>query len=149
MGLRTLLYRQWYIWSWRVRHWLLDTRQGAIAQILVFVLSIIVWLLAAVRIIVTVAMNPPVATGQLDPVKAAFVIDDIIIYLIVILVAVAVSIAMRPKTSSPAPTEGDMPTVEDGQPVRDCFGDVWIDDSFLLAWKVVGKTPIRTKGGKK
>jgi hypothetical protein len=42
----------------------------------------------------------------------------------------------------------DGPTTEDGQAVMRYWGTHWIDDTFQLAWKVVGRDPIKAKGGK-
>lgn len=64
--------------------------------------------------------------------------------LIILLIAVAISYAMRPKTSAPAPASGDAPSTEDGQVVKHHFGTCWVEDQFILAWKVVSHTPIKS-----
>ena len=66
------------------------------------------------------------------------------------IVFAVVAYAMRPKTEQPQAREVSSPTVEDGTAAKDYFGTCWInhDDNFLLGWKVVGRDPIRSKGGK-
>lgn len=73
----------------------------------------------------------------------------VIYYIIIALLALAVSMALRPKVDSTAAAVQDKtPTTEDGLAAKHHFGEVWVDDEFLLAWKVVGTIPIKTKSGK-
>ncbi|HEX7375151.1 MAG TPA: hypothetical protein VF277_09255 [Steroidobacteraceae bacterium] len=72
-----------------------------------------------------------------------------IIAIILAIVAAILSVALAPKPQPPKPQQGTAPSSEDGQTCRDHFGTVWVDDSFLLAWKQMGTDPIKTSGGKK
>jgi hypothetical protein len=56
---------------------------------------------------------------------------------------------MAPKLEQPAPGQENTPEVEDGQAVIEVYGTVWIDSPFILAWKMVGRDKIKSKGGKK
>lgn len=72
-----------------------------------------------------------------------------IVSLVLLLISAYVSYASRPKVEPPKPQEADAPSVEDGQAVKHHFGTVWINDEYVLAWKMMGTLPIKTKGGKK
>lgn len=142
MGLISHVKRLRYVWAWRARYWWMDTRSGEYAQRMLFFLGVVVFVLQMIKVAVAATTAPPPG----EPVKAIY---WWVVQLIIILVAAAVSYSMRPKTQTPPPASGDAPTVEDGQSVKHHFGEVWVEDEFLLAWKQMGTIPIKTKGGKK
>lgn len=70
--------------------------------------------------------------------------------LIVALVVAIVMVALMPTPKTESPTASlDTPSVEDGQSVVIHFGRCRVTTPALLAWKVIGRTPIQTSGGKK
>jgi hypothetical protein len=142
MGLILRARRACGIWHWRLRYWWLDTPAGRHAQLWAFALSVLATLLQLVRIAVAAVVPPSPGT----PRQAVY---WWVVQLIILVVSAAISYAMRPKTEKPKPAAGEAPTVEDGQAVKHHFGTVWIEDEFILAWKVTGTVPIKSKGGKK
>lgn len=142
MGLIAYAKRQQYVWTWRARYWWMDTRSGEYAHRLLFCMGIVVFILQMIKVGIAAAVRPPAG----EPAKAIY---WWVIQLIIVLVAAAVSYSMRPKPQHPTPQSGDAPTVEDGQSVKHHFGECWVEDEFLLAWKLMGTVPIKTKGGKK
>lgn len=144
MELTARLRRLRYVWGWRLRYWYMDTRAGTRAQVAGFCLAVLVAVLQLVR--VAVAALAPRATDA--PAQAVY---WWVVQLIVLIVAAAIAYALRPKPPQQQERKIDPPTVEEGTAFKDYFGTCWIehDDSMLLAWKVVGRDPIRTKAGKK
>jgi hypothetical protein len=68
------------------------------------------------------------------------------------IVSAVLSIALRPKVKPPpAATMSDvnLPTIKSGTPVYVVFGDVWIDNWFVLWYGDMSTTPIKEKSGKK
>lgn len=141
MGLITGAKRLHYRWSWRARYWWLDTSEGASARVTAFGLALLVVVLQLIRVSVASALPPPPG----EPVKAFY---WWVVQIIVALIAAAVAYYARPKIEAPAPREGQAPTTEDGQSAKRHWGTHWIGDEFLLAWKVVGRDPIKGDGGK-
>lgn len=142
MGLIAHLRRLHYVWSWRWRYWWLDTPSGAQAHRWALGLSLFVLAIQVIRLCIAAALPMP-------PDAPAKSIYWWVVQLIIAIVAAAVSYAMRPKVEPPKPQDANVPTVEDGQAVKHHFGTVWISDEFILAWKMMGTIPIKTKGGKK
>lgn len=142
LSLKIRLQRSCTTWKWRVRYWWLDTPDGQRAQLWSFALAVLVLILQLVRTAVAAVVPPPPGT----PRQAVY---WWVVQLIILMVSAAISYAMRPKTEKPKPQAGEAPTVEDGQSVKHHFGTVWVEDEFILAWKVTGTVPIKTKGGKK
>lgn len=142
MGLITFLRRRAYVLRWRLRYWYLDTERGQRFRVGGFIVALlacvgdVVWMVAA-------ATAP--ARGA-----PAHAVADWIVYLIILIISALISYAMRPKPENAKPQQIESPSTQDGTPVKDVFGTVWIDhdESFLLAWKIVGRDPIRSKGGK-
>ena len=134
-------HRVGYVWYWRARHWWLDTQGGRVAQITTAVLLALGTVAETVHVTLS-ALAPP-AGGA--PHQA---IIGVIIVLIVALVAAVVAIAMMPKPKQPAAQQAQTPVTDDGQNARRAYGAVWVDDSFLLAWAIVGRDPIKASGGK-
>ncbi|MDR1936843.1 MAG: hypothetical protein LBS49_14945 [Candidatus Accumulibacter sp.] len=83
------------------------------------------------------------------PREAIFAISNLIYYLVALVVSVLVSWATRPKPEKPEAQTATAPQVKDGAAVVRVYGDVWIDDSIVLAWRQAGTQAIKTKGGKK
>jgi hypothetical protein len=121
----------------------MDTQPGLVANITVCVLLALIAIAALVRMVVMALISPPA------PDAPASAIAPWIIYLVVAVVAAAVAYAMAPKLEQPAPGQENTPEVEDGQAVIEVYGTVWIDSPFILAWKMVGRDKIKSKGGKK
>ncbi|ODU53495.1 MAG: hypothetical protein ABS98_00605 [Lysobacteraceae bacterium SCN 69-48] len=71
-----------------------------------------------------------------------------VVQLVIAVISAVIAYALRPKVEAPKPGEADMPTTEDGRAVPEAHGTVWIEDEFMLAYKVVGRVPIKS-GGKK
>lgn len=70
------------------------------------------------------------------------------IALLVISLFVAAS-AKRGTNAKPALlTDFGVPTVEDGRPVAEVFGTVWIDDPNILWYGDLDTYPIKASGGK-
>ncbi len=141
MGLIDRIKARREVFIWRVRYWWLDTPGGARAQVATFCLAILVVVLQLIRAAVE-ALAP---TPQ-EPVQAIY---WWVVQLIIAIVAAVIAYAARPKPQAPTPVEGKAPVTEDGLAVPDHFGTCWVQDEFELAWKVTGRTPIYSKGGKK
>ena len=133
MGLSERCRRLRYVWSWRIRYWWFDTRSGEYAQ------RGLRW------VAVLLALAAPAASP--DGLNQALVWW--VWAIIVIAAAAAASYAAMPKQKPPAPQEGEAPTVEDGKAVIHHFGECWIENEFILAWKQMGTEAIKSKGGKK
>ena len=142
MGLIESIQRLHYVWSWRVRFWWLDTRSGERAHLIVMALAALVAAAQLLRMFVAAVVPPPPS----EPVKSIY---WWVVQLIIAIVAAAISYAMRPKPQPPTPSAADAPTTEDGLAAKHYFGTCWVTDEFLLAWKLMGTEPIKTKGGKK
>jgi len=132
------LHRQAYIWSWRVRYWLLDTRVGSV----VAVASLLACAVAATML---ARLGWQMATDRTVPQHAEITLAA---YLIIMLVSAIISWALTPKPKEPKPQSAEAPTVEDGQDIRMIFGTVWIDDPIVVAWKTMGTDKIRRSGKK-
>ncbi|MBE2232869.1 MAG: hypothetical protein IAE85_05185 [Anaerolinea sp.] len=142
MGLITRARRLHYVWSWRLRYWWLDTPAGAQAQMGVLAFAALVVIIQLIRMAM-VALVPP-SPGE--PAKAIY---WWVVQLIIAIVSAIISYAMRPKVEEQKPQAGKAPSTQDGQAVKDHFGTVWVEDEFILAWKMMGTDRIRSKGGKK
>lgn len=143
MGMIGFVRRRCYVWSWRLRYWYLDTPGGQKARIGTVIVSLLVCVVDALWMLI-------LATAPRPPSAPAHAIADWIIYLIILIISAAISYAMRPKPENAKPQNVESPTTQDGASAKDYFGTCWIDheDRFLLAWKMVGRDPIRSKGGK-
>lgn len=139
------LRRARYVVGWRLRYWWMDTEGGAKTRATVLVLAALAALLQLVRMAVEAVRPTEQVVGE--PALAYWWV----VQLIILIVAVAVAYAMRPRPEAPQERAIDPPTVKDGTAIKDHFGTVWVehDDSFLLAWKIVGRDAIKSKGGKK
>lgn len=143
MGLIAPIRRLHYVWSWRLRYWWLDTPAGERAHYWALGFSLVVFTVQVVRLCVAAALPGP----HDAPVQS--VIHWWVVQLIIAVVLTVVSYALRPKVEPPKPQDAQAPTVEDGQAVKHHFGTVWIGDEFVLAWKMMGRIPIKSGGGKK
>lgn len=126
----------------RARYWYLDTDAGKRAQVAVFATSVVL----LIAQIVWLSVSAVIATRSETPVSASWPVW--VVQLIIAVISAIISYALRPKIEPPKPGEMNSPTVEDGRAIPEVHGTVWIEDEFLLAWKVVGRVPIKT-GGKK
>lgn len=127
---------------WRVRYWWMDTEVGKQAQIAMLCLLVLIVIMELIRMSVAAFMPPPPG----EPVKAIY---WWVVQLIIAIVSAIISYAMRPKVEEQKPQAGKAPSTQDGQAVKDHFGTVWVEDEFILAWKMMGTDRIRSKGGKK
>ena len=141
MGLSGRARRLHYVYSWRLRYWWLDTRQGEIARRIVMYAFALIAVVQALRM-ANAAAQPP------QPVVEA-IWPWWVIQLIIMLVSAAISYALAPKPEAPKPQEIDAPTTEDGLSAKHHFGTVWVGDECLLAWKMTGTEAIKSDGGKK
>jgi hypothetical protein len=138
--MRERIRRVRHVWSWRARYWWLDTPGGAQAHVLALCMSLLVVIIQIIYAAVA-ALTP-------HPSGPQHAIIWWVAYLIVALVAAAVSYALRPKPESAKATEAQGPTTDDGQSVVRYWGTHWIDDEFVLAWKITGRDKIKASGGK-
>lgn len=129
--------------QWRVRYWWLDTESGAHAHVGAFVVACLVLVYQLFKIALRVMLPPPA------PVEPQQAIVWWVVQLIIAIIASAIAYVLRPKTPKPTETKQDGPTVEDGLCIDDHFGEVWITEPHLMAWKKVGTQKIKSKGGKK
>jgi hypothetical protein len=143
MGLTDRARELRYVYGWRLRYWWLDTSAGRRAHIVTLCLAVLLVLIQLVRLAVTALVPPPPDA----PVKAIY---WWVVQLIIMVVAAVVAYALRPDPPKAAERKVESPTVEDGTPIKDHGGTVWIehDDNRLLAWKVVGRDAIKSDSGK-
>ncbi len=72
--------------------------------------------------------------------------------LAVMIVSMILSYALRPKPKAPPAQQlkdVHLPTIEQGTPVPVVFGNVWIDQWFVMWYGDMRVTPIKSSGGKK
>lgn len=132
-----------YVYGWRLRYWWMDTESGKRARLGALAAAVLVAVYQVARMAVEVLV--PLAAGE--PVRAY----GWVVQLIIMVAAAVVAYALRPDPPKAAERKVETKTVEDGTPVKDYGGTVWIDhdDNNLLAWKVVGRDAIKSDGGKK
>src|SRR5690606_118173 len=139
---RTGLRRLWYVASWRVRYWWLDTRAGLVAQLLVSLAFVVVGCWSAWRGYTTVV---DFRGGEIPTNHA---IANWVVYAIMFVVSIIVSLALAPSIKGSPAQKGQVPVVEDGAVIRRIYGPVWIKDPVMLAFKPTGTVAIRKKAGK-
>ncbi|MGH8075620.1 MAG: hypothetical protein ACREO4_16340 [Lysobacter sp.] len=132
-----------YMYTWRVRYWWMDTTGGRRAHIVALCIGVLLVIIQMARLAVAALVPPPPGA----PMKAIY---WWVIQLIILVVAAAVAYALKPDPPKAAERKVESPTVEDGTPIKDHGGTVWIehDDNRLLAWKVVGRDAIKSDSGK-
>lgn len=138
---RNRLYERLDDVRWRIRYWWMDTDAGNRTRVACICLAALVAIVQVIR--VTVATVLPHATDE--PVRAIY---PWVVQLIIAIVSAIISYAMRPKPQGVSQSQQEMPTVDDGQSIPEAYGDVWIDEEFIAAQKVIAVEPIK-KGGKK
>lgn len=139
MGLsRVRIAKLGYVWYWRARYWWMDTEAGTQAHIAAFCVAVLLAIVHFIKMF-TVAPVPG------EPVKAIY---PWVVQLIIAVVMALISYALRPKIEGVQPSNQAAPTVEDGQGIHEAHGDVWIEDQFINAQRVVGQEPIKSKGKK-
>lgn len=142
LSLIQLCQKKAHVYRWRLRYWWMDTKSGHAANVTAFCLAVLVVIAQLIRMAVPALLPAPAG----EPAKAVY---WWVVQLVIAIVAAAVAYSMRPKVETPKPQSGQAPVINDGLAARHIGGTRWIDDSFLLAWKIVATRPIRTKGGKK
>lgn len=142
MGLSDRIKRWRYVYGWRLRYWWLDTPAGLHTRFMLIGFAG----LGVIAEVVTaaVAAARPIPAGQPRQAVVWFVI-----WLVVALLAAIATYMLASKPKPPTNQPSSTPTTEDGQAVRHHFGTCWSDDSFLLAWKMMGRQAIKSGGGKK
>lgn len=137
-SIRKRIERLHYVWSWRLRYWWLDTPGGARAHRWTFAVSLVATVLQVTNLFVrAMAPRPPNQPAESYG------------WIVILIISVIIAYAMRPKPQNAKPQDAQGPTVTDGQSVKRHYGEVWISDEFVLAWKMMGTEPIKSKGGKK
>lgn len=142
MGLIDTIKRWRYVYGWRLRYWWADTPGGQHARFMLIgfaALGVIGQVVAA-----AIAATRPVAKDHPREAVVWFVI-----WLVVALVSAVAAYMLAGRQKAPSTQNASTPTSNDGQSVKHHFGTCWTDDSFLLAWKIVGRTAIKSGGGKK
>lgn len=143
MGLIARIRRWRYVYGWRLRYWWLDTPSGLHTRLGLAVVCSLLVIGNAIALAVKVATPPPKDQPQ-------HAVVWFVVWAVIILVSAIIGFLLAAGGAKQQPTapQGDTPTTDDGQSVRDYFGTCWVDDSFLLAWKLMGRSPIKSKGGK-
>lgn len=142
MGLIAHLKRWRYVYSWRLRYWWMDTPGGLHARFMAIGFAF----LAVVGQVVKAAIVSARPVPNDRPREALI---WFVVWLVVALAAAVAAYMLAGRAKPPTTQNNNTPTSEDGQSVKHHFGTCWSDDSFLLAWKIVGRDPIKSKGGKK
>lgn len=142
MTLRDRIRRWRYVYGWRWRHWWLDTHAGRVTQLTAGMCVVIAIAAGVVHHVVAAALHPE------QPHQA------VLWWVVWLVVTLVVSLYLALTASKPAAQKSDQqittPTTKDGQSAVRHYGTVWIDSPAMLAWKVTGRDPIKTKsGGKK
>ena len=127
-----------HVWYWRARYWWMDTEAGAQTHVVAFCVAVLVTIVELIKMFTTVP-------APAEPVKAVY---QWVVQLIIAIVMALISYALRPKIEGVQPSNQAAPTVEDGQGIHEAHGDVWIEDQFINAQRVVGQEPIKSKGKK-
>lgn len=136
------LYARYDDARWRLRYWWLDTESGARAHVGAFVAALLVLVYQVFKMALVAVLPPP--SGESEKAVVWWVVQ-----LIIAIVSAILSYVLRPKVPEQKEAKQDGPTVEDGVAVDDHFGEVWITQPHLLAWKKMGTENIKSKGGKK
>lgn len=135
--------KRWrYVYGWRLRYWWADTPAGLHARFMLIgfvALAVIAQVVSA-----TIAASRP---APKEHPREAFI--WFVVWLVVALLAAVASYMLAGRQTAPTTQTSDTPTTDDGQSVKRHYGTCWVDDSFLLAWKLVGRDPIKSNGGKK
>lgn len=142
MGLSARIRRWRYVYTWRVRYWWLDTRAGRHARWTCVVLVALGLVVSSVRAGLAVAVPGAVPQPQ------AAIIWWVVWAVVSLVVGLAIALSAS-KPAKPAEAEAKAPTTQDGRSAVRYYGTNWIEDPAMLAWKVVGRDPIKTKSGKK
>lgn len=137
----------WYVHVARLhlaRFWALPSRERwvrlGLVAIGLAVFALLVWEQVAPR---AVALGPD---GQPVVIQAAI---NIAIQIAILILSALISYALSPKPKPPEKAEFKAPVVDDGKGIVRLYGSCWFDDSMVLAFKQMGTTKIRAKGGKK
>ncbi|MDR3444694.1 hypothetical protein [Dyella sp.] len=142
MGLMARVKRWRYVYGWRLRYWWIDTPAGLHARFMLIGFAA----LGVIGQVVSAAIAAARPVPKDHPHQA---IIWFVVWLVIALLAAVASYMLAGKQKAPAAQSADTPTTEDGQSVKRHYGTCWVDDSFLLAWKIVGRDPIKSDGGKK
>lgn len=129
-------------WYWRARYWWMDTDGGATARAGLLVC------MALVVVLDIMHMALAARDAALHPHQPQQAVIWWVVYLVVALIAAVLAYALMPKTEAQQPQEAQGPTVEDGRAGIYFWGTHWMDDTHLIEWKIVGRDPIKAKGGK-
>ncbi len=111
-----------------------------------FALVAAVLLVSASVTFVAIDASRPLQVGGLD-VALGWV--NFVWQLVAMIASALISYALRPKPKEPEVVKANIPVAEDGKGIEIVFGEVWIEDPFILGFKQLGQIPIKAKGGKK
>lgn len=134
-------YRVGYVWYWRVRHWWMDTPQGAHAKRMLGVFALLAVVVNTIEAFI-VARDP-------GPHPQQSIIWLVVWLIVALVVAAAVVLSSNSAPAAPPEQSTKAPTTKDGRGAVRHYGTRWVDDPAQLAWKVVGKDPIQSDGGGK
>lgn len=95
-----------------------------------------------------VALDDP-RPMQVDGLEVSLAWVSFVWQLAAMVVSALISYALRPKQKDPEPAKANIPVAEDGKGIERIYGEVWIDDPYVLGFKQLGQKPIKAKGGKK
>jgi hypothetical protein len=142
MELIARIHRWRYVYGWRLRYWWADTPSGLHARFMLIGFAGLVGIWQTVE--AAIVASRPVPKDRPHEAIIWFVV-----YILIALLAAVAAYALAGHQQPPTAQTGSTPTTDDGQSVKHHFGTNWVDDSFLLAWKLVGRDPIKSNGGKK
>lgn len=135
-------HRVGYVWRWRLRHWWYDTRSGAQARVAGICLLAVVFVVELIRNAVA-ALAPA-------PQRPHEAVIMIIVWLIIaLIVGIAVALSMHSSAQAPPDQKATGPTTQDGKSAPRLYGTYCIQNPAELGWKVTGKDPVQSDGGKK
>lgn len=141
--IKKIRHRVGYVWYWRVRHWWMDTPQGAHTKRILGVLGLLVFVINTIEAFIA-------GRDLSHNVRPQQSIIWVVVWLIVaLIVAAAVVLSSNSKPAQPPEQSAKAPTTKDGRGAVRYYGTRWIDDPAQLAWKVVGRDPIYSDGGGK
>src|SRR5690606_21090872 len=108
-----------YVYGWRLRHWWMATDSGKRAHVVAFCIAVLVAIAHLALVAVAAALPPPPG----EPTKAIVWW----VQLIIMVIAAVVAYALKPDPPEATARQVEAKTVEDGTPVKDYGGTVWID----------------------
>lgn len=132
-----------YVWYWRARHWWFDTHSARATRIFGVCLLVVGSVEEMIRnAVAALAPRPPH-----QPHEA--VIALIVWAIVALIIGIAVALSMHNGTAPPPDQQAKGPTTQDGRAASRWYGTCCITQPAELGWKVMGREPIYSDGGKK